>query len=129
MALAWFWFYLGHFGEGRAWLERAVAVDDVPPDPRTAALVHAAFFAHIQGDLPRAVMLAEAGLTLAEACGALPYASYAQTILGLVADEEADYDLAGPRYEAALALALTAGDPFWDRFRDGDGRRRRPGSR
>ncbi|HEV3152417.1 MAG TPA: tetratricopeptide repeat protein [Candidatus Baltobacteraceae bacterium] len=45
-----FWQYRGNVGEGRAWLERALACEDVEPAARAALLRRAATFASKQDD-------------------------------------------------------------------------------
>src|SRR5262249_18578448 len=49
-ALSWFWYIRGPLGEGRSWLERALAVADVPVALRVRAMVGAGLLAHFQGD-------------------------------------------------------------------------------
>jgi DNA-binding CsgD family transcriptional regulator len=113
VALNHFWFYLGHFGEGRAWLERAATLGDVPPDLRAEALVGAALFAQKQGDLARATAPAEEGLALATAHGNALASAKAQMLLGILAEDEGDFDRAAERFAEGLAQARVAGNPFW----------------
>jgi predicted ATPase/transcriptional regulator with XRE-family HTH domain len=40
-ALGWFWYYHGHYREGRSWLERARAVDGSPPPDAASASARA----------------------------------------------------------------------------------------
>jgi len=49
-AAPWFWLALGHFAEGRLWLDRALALDDAPGLERSWALVTTAYLAVCQGD-------------------------------------------------------------------------------
>lgn len=46
----WFWLALGHFAEGRVWLDRALALDDSPGIERSWALATTAYLAVCQGD-------------------------------------------------------------------------------
>lgn len=49
-AAPWFWMALGHFAEGRIWLDRALALDETPSLERAWALLTAAYLAVCQGD-------------------------------------------------------------------------------
>lgn len=49
-AAPWYWLALGHFAEGRLWLDRALALDDTPGLERSWALVTTAYLAVCQGD-------------------------------------------------------------------------------
>lgn len=49
-AAPWFWLALGHFAEGRLWLDRALALDDAPSLERSWALMTTAYLAVCQGD-------------------------------------------------------------------------------
>jgi non-specific serine/threonine protein kinase len=113
VALHWFWFYQGHVGEGRAWLERAATLGDIPPGLRPTALVLAAWLAGKQGDLERASALAEEGLALATERGDVLTSAKARQILGIIAGAMGDDDRAAEHTAEGLALARRAGNPFW----------------
>jgi predicted ATPase/DNA-binding CsgD family transcriptional regulator len=66
-ALWWFWMMRGHYGEGRRWLEAALAMDGrVSPEARAMALAGVGGLAVDQGDLDRAEEACEAGLELVQ---------------------------------------------------------------
>src|SRR5919112_998489 len=70
VALSRFWYVRGYLGEGRGWLERAVADGDAaPPLLRRRALTAAASFALIQGDYGAATALSERSLDAARQSG------------------------------------------------------------
>jgi DNA-binding CsgD family transcriptional regulator/tetratricopeptide (TPR) repeat protein len=64
-ALAWFWWMRGHYGEGRRWLNAAIAVgEEAPAAARAKALHGAGMMAYGQGDFAETVPLQERGLAL-----------------------------------------------------------------
>jgi predicted ATPase/DNA-binding CsgD family transcriptional regulator len=64
-ALAWFWWMRGHFGEGRRWLNLALAAgNEAPAAVRAKASRDAGTMAYAQGDFDQAVALQERSLTL-----------------------------------------------------------------
>ena len=86
------WFYwagCGMLGEGRHWLDRALATS--PPSPeRAKALWVNGYVATLQGDLPRAVALLEECRTYAGETGddvALAYATHRLGCTNLVGDD------------------------------------------
>src|SRR5215210_1124021 len=111
-ALQWFWFARGYYGEGRSWLEQALAGED---GATTAALAKGldavGWLAQEQGDIDRAAEAAENGLKLGreEVVGNVVVADL-QHVLGETARHRGDYDLATEYYEEGLELYLEAGD-------------------
>jgi predicted ATPase/DNA-binding CsgD family transcriptional regulator len=64
-ALAWFWWMCGHYGEGRRWLNAALAMgEEAPAAARAKALHGAGMMAYGQGDFAETVPLQERGLAL-----------------------------------------------------------------
>jgi len=112
--LARFWVNLGDLAEGRAWLERAVALTGPSPPPtRVDALCWAAAFASLQNDKARANELAAEALRLARACGFQLGEALALLQLGDAA-EAADPDLAEALTQEAQALFQQWGEPVWE---------------
>ena len=66
-ALRWFWYRRGHYGEGRRWLDGALAKEGRAPAAARAGALHAAgWVAHDQADMDRAEAVAEQGVELGE---------------------------------------------------------------
>jgi len=115
-ALAPFWLFHSHRGEGRGWLQAALdRARDVPvaAAPRAKSMGGAAVLAFTQGDYGRAAELAEEGLTLQQERGDHWGIATALNLLGAVERARGNYDLAALRFEAALALFEETGDTGW----------------
>jgi len=63
-ALWQFWDMRGYYGEGRRWLEEALAKDGRASVARAKVLEGVGWLADLQGDIDRAVAAAEEGLRL-----------------------------------------------------------------
>ncbi len=64
-ALAWFWYTIGALGEGRRWLERALAInDDAPADVRAKVLASLGWIRLFHGDFDGARSTLEEALAL-----------------------------------------------------------------
>ena len=110
-ALVWFWFIRGHFGEGRAWLERALAAGgQVDAGSRAKALTGLGMLVWRQGDYAHAAMLLGEGIALCR--GARERAGLADALHHLAHVREAQGDAAGAArlFEESLAIARAAGD-------------------
>ena len=89
------WFYWvgsGHLGEGRHWLDRALALAPEPTEARAKALWVTGYMATLQGDLPRAAPALEECRRQALETGddrALAYALHRQGCAALIADDPA----------------------------------------
>ncbi|MFF3593943.1 ATP-binding protein [Kitasatospora indigofera] len=87
------WFYwvgCGHLGEGRHWLDRALALAPEPTEARAKALWVTGYMATLQGDLHRAGPALEECRRQALATGddrALAYALHRQGCAALIGDE------------------------------------------
>lgn len=87
------WFYwvgCGHLGEGRHWLDRALALDPEPTGARAKALWVTGYMATLQGDLVAARPALEECRRQALATGddrALAYAVHRQGCAALIGDE------------------------------------------
>ena len=85
-ALGWFWYYHGHFQEGRDWLERALAMDAddaagaAPASARADVLVGLGVLLHTLGEGERAVALLGAGAALRRAEGDDLGRAYAESL-------------------------------------------------
>ncbi len=119
IAALWrFWWIRGYLGEGRAWVERALARHEAAPVAvRAKALAAAAEVAEAQGDHDQATAWFEAALSLGQAIG--DQAGVAQCLNGLgnVARVRVAFDDAAGLHERALAR--------WREVGDRRGRRRR----
>ena len=112
--LARFWVNHGDLAEGRAWLERAVAlIGPSAPPTRVEALYWAAMFASLQDDNARAAELAADALRLAQAGGFRLGEALALIQLGDAAEVD-DPDRAEALSKEALALLHQVGEPVWE---------------
>ena len=112
--LARFWVNHGDLSEGRAWLERAVALTgSSSPPTRVEALYWAAAFASLQHDEARATKLGAEALRLARACGFRLGEALALIQLGDAAEAD-DPDRAEALTEEALVLLRQLGEPVWE---------------
>ncbi|MFJ2189362.1 ATP-binding protein [Kitasatospora sp. NPDC087861] len=107
------WFYwvgCGHLGEGRHWLERALALDREPTQARAKALWVTGYTATLQGDLETARPALEECRRQALTTGddrALAYAVHRQGCVALIGD---DPDRAAELFEEALWHYRTIGE-------------------
>lgn len=111
-ALGEFWYMGGNLGEGRRWLEAALANSaDAPPTPaRIEALLRAGWIAWEQGDYAGSAALSGEGLALAQESGDEAGAVAALSSLGWVALLQIDLGRASALAEEALALGRALGD-------------------
>ena len=111
-ALWTFWHAHGHSGEGRKWLEEALAKDDrASVAARLKALEGMCWMAIDQRDLDRAEAAAQAGLKLDEEVeiGNKLAASF-RTMLGYTVDLRGDHERAKELLEESLRLSREAND-------------------
>jgi non-specific serine/threonine protein kinase len=117
-ALGWFWSVHGHFREGQAWLERALAQADAPPAAVEArALLGLGLLVFLQGDDRRAAALYTASLDCHRQAGDVAGTSWALTSLGTLAANEGELDQARTFLDEALALARELDDAAVGRSR------------
>jgi predicted ATPase/DNA-binding SARP family transcriptional activator/DNA-binding CsgD family transcriptional regulator len=106
-ALQLFWSAQGHYGEGREWLEEALAKDDgrASAAARAGALEGLGWLAYDQDDLDRAEAAAKEGLELsARAVVEGSVTASLQDILGCIAEGRGDYAHAKRLNEESLKL-------------------------
>jgi non-specific serine/threonine protein kinase len=101
-ALSWFWTTRGHFTEGRAWLEGALAAAPDAAPQRARALLAAARVTFWQGDYPAAQAFCEGAADLFERRGEAVDLGWALTLLGSISAYQGDYEQAAARFDAAL---------------------------
>ncbi|MFF7989343.1 ATP-binding protein [Kitasatospora xanthocidica] len=107
------WFYwvgCGHLGEGRHWLDRALALDREPTEARAKALWVTGYMATLQGDLGAARPALEECRRQALDTGddrALAYAVHRQGCVALIGD---DPERAAELFEEALWHYRTIGE-------------------
>ncbi|HSR22349.1 MAG TPA: AAA family ATPase, partial [Candidatus Eisenbacteria bacterium] len=102
-ALSWLWVTHGRFGEGRAWLEGALAAAAPDAPERGGGLLAAARVAFWQGDYAAARRHCESSLDLLEAPDDAVDRGWALTLLGSIHGYQGEYDRAGRRFQEALA--------------------------
>ena len=112
--LARFWVVLGAVNEGRAWLDRAVALNGPSAvATRVDALCWAAQFASHQNAIERAELLAGEALTIAREHGYDRGEAMAVHQLGQVAHRRGDLVSAATRYEEAVIGFRRLDEPIW----------------
>jgi DNA-binding NarL/FixJ family response regulator len=116
-ALGQFWYLRGYFGEGRRWLEEALAkASPASTAARANALRRLSFLAFMQGDLDRAQEAGEEGLNLErveqfwDITGRRSIAAGLLHMLGLVMSARGDPERAIHLYEESLVFSRKVGD-------------------
>lgn len=106
--LSAFWEVRGYLGEGRSWLEAALASS--PPSPIQArALLRAATLARIQGDFAATRSFSSRALALLEQSGDEQGIASSLTILGSVSEGEHAVSLSGSSLSLARHLREVSG--------------------
>ena len=117
-ALGQFWYLRGYLGEGRRWLEEALAkASPASTAARANALHRLSFLAYLQGHLDRAQEASEEGLKLEgveqfwDIAGRRSVAAgLGRLMLGIVASAQGDSERAIQLYEKSLAFSRKVGD-------------------
>jgi DNA-binding NarL/FixJ family response regulator len=116
-ALGQFWYLRGYLGEGRRWLEEALAKSSLASTAARANALHRlSFLAYLQGDLDRAQEAIEEGLKLEGVelfrgvARRISAEAGLQLMLGIVASARGDSERAIRLYEESLALSRKVGD-------------------
>jgi predicted ATPase/class 3 adenylate cyclase/Tfp pilus assembly protein PilF len=110
-----FWSVIGHYSEGRRWLEEALAMDGRGSmESRVMTLAGVGELSSYQGDLDRAEEALEEGLELLarEATGRSEAKLNLLLSLGHVALEREDLDRATEAFEESLALSREMGNDW-----------------
>jgi non-specific serine/threonine protein kinase len=113
-ALWRFWYIRGHLGEGRRWLEQALARDggDGRASSRAKGLGGAGVLAFYQGEYSRAAALSGAALALGRQAGDRAIIALALHGLALVARMGGQKSTARAMYEEALGHLREVGDKW-----------------
>jgi predicted ATPase/DNA-binding CsgD family transcriptional regulator len=109
-----FWYFRGHWSEGHAWAERALAVAaPAPPEARAWALLGAGWLAGPRGDLAETSNHVRAAQSLMRELGDTQGVAETLYALGVVAEDQGDYDAAVRALSEALVLLRSQGStPF-----------------
>lgn len=107
--LWWYWYILGHFTEGRYWLERALDLATVPA-VRLTVLNGAAVLAFSQDDYARARALALEAVIIGREHGDQRAVALALIQLGHIASRTGDIDRALSYCDEGVTLARQVGD-------------------
>ena len=111
-ALFWFWTKCGLFGEGRRWLERALALPvHVPGSVRARALIGLAHMAYFEGQYVEARARAAEALALGREDGDAWAVSVALFVEGGAAFELGEHERAEARLLQAREAADAGGEP------------------
>ena len=124
-ALGYFWMERQYNREGRHWLEQVLARSEAAPGEgpralRALTLVRAGELTWKDGDLARAAVLGQEGLSLFDTLGDSWGTAYGTQVLGHVARAHQDYATATKHYTAALAGFRHVGDQEWIAWTLGD---------
>ncbi|MDP9411691.1 MAG: tetratricopeptide repeat protein, partial [Actinomycetota bacterium] len=112
-ALWWFWRLHGHYGEGRGWLERALAAGgEAPPASRAKALTAAGDLAFLQSEYDLAGERLQEGLALCQTLGDRRGIARAVQLLGSIEREQGRYARAEAFHEESLALWEELGEDW-----------------
>ncbi len=110
-ALGYFWLTHGYIGEGRAWLQGALATGaEGSAAAHARALTMAGHLASWQGDFADGVDLLKQGLALYRALGDRHAIALGLTLLGEAVERQGDYARAILLQEEALALHRALGN-------------------
>jgi predicted ATPase len=106
-----FWLMRGYLGEGRRWLDRALAVAPTAPvEDRFEALLGAFELARIQGDYEASKVQGRRALDLARATSDPYQIGRSLNAASLIASEQGDFDTASNLLEEALEALRLAND-------------------
>ena len=113
-ALGDFWYLRGHFGEGRRWLEEALAKPGRESAARARALQRVSWLAILQGDLDRAEGASQEGLGLEgldlfRTGGGDSMTADLQRTLGIAVSARGEFERAMDLLEKSLALSREVG--------------------
>ncbi|HEY1276374.1 MAG TPA: LuxR C-terminal-related transcriptional regulator [Thermoleophilaceae bacterium] len=110
-ALMEYWYPSGHWADGRAWLEEAIArEEELEEAPRARVLLAAGYLAHFQGDEAIAHPLFERALELSRRLGDEREAASAGYMLGVAAEDRGDFATAERFFAEAVRQYRTLGD-------------------
>lgn len=109
-ALHFYWANCGFLGEGRYWLDRALALDTEPTAARAHALWVNAHLAVFQGDVPPAMDMLDECRVLAQQLGDEVSLAYAALMRGFAAHTTCDYSRAVVLCEEALTRLEALGE-------------------
>lgn len=114
-ALAYFWYFQAHIGEGRGWLEHALAHDQgCPAAARAEALTWCAYFAWAQRDFGDAAPRYEEALSLSRDGGDESALILPLAFMGKLSWPAGDYGRAADLQEEALALSRKVGNRWYE---------------
>ena len=113
-ALGWFWYYHGHFQEGRLWLERVLAMaadGKVPASARADALVGLGVLLHTLDEDDRAVALLAEGAALRRSDSDEEGSAHAESLRGGALVSLGQHDEAEELFQELLTWWRNAGRP------------------
>jgi len=123
--LRWYWYWRGHYGEGRRWLDEMLMKGVRSSVAARAKALHAAgWMAHDQGDLDRARAAAEEGIELGRKSSVEnSLAASFRNLLGEAEKYRGDFQRAAALFKEGTALYRGAGDErgvAWGLFLSGN---------
>jgi predicted ATPase/DNA-binding SARP family transcriptional activator len=115
-ALFWFWVLHSYLGEGRGWLEQALAAGEVsvPTSVRAQAFYGAAYLARVQGDFAGARRLVEQSIEMWRVLNPADKSglAHALVLLGWLMRDEGDPATGRSIIEEGVALLREQGDAW-----------------
>jgi non-specific serine/threonine protein kinase len=116
-SLSYYWRYRGHFGEGRRWLDQALALGErrgsVPTDLRAVALTGSGSIAYYQGETERALDLLQPAMALWRETGHALGSVAARSVAGGALVAQGRYDDAVAMIDAEHRRLGDAGELVW----------------
>ncbi|HUG49223.1 MAG TPA: adenylate/guanylate cyclase domain-containing protein [Candidatus Limnocylindria bacterium] len=109
-ALPMYWLMRGLYAEARAWLERALAVDDARDESRRRLLSALGTIAYAQGDSETAIAASDEAAALATALSGAGDIAASLRERALAAWRKRDYSEAEPLFRQRLEWALAVGN-------------------
>ncbi|MCG8920364.1 LuxR C-terminal-related transcriptional regulator [Actinokineospora sp. PR83] len=101
--LHFFWMNCGFVGEGRQWLTRVLALEDLPDEVVVHALWESAYAAAVLGDHPAALEAGHRGVALARRTGDPELLAFALYGLGTAAVVTGQLERAGACFDESIA--------------------------
>jgi predicted ATPase/DNA-binding CsgD family transcriptional regulator len=116
VAMGRYWYVRGYFGEGKNWIERALAAGPADRWSYGSALLIGGWLALQLGDYASAERMVKEGTGLAQELADQHWRGQILTVTGLVLEDRGRIEEAVGRYEEALAVYRSIGDIVWPAY-------------
>jgi non-specific serine/threonine protein kinase len=112
-ATNWYWYVTGQAREGFMWSQRAAALGPTTPAIYAPLLITAGWLANEIGDAQKALPFVREGQRVLHPDHAPEFVPQAETVLGLIALDQGDFDRAASHFSASLAGLEALGEDIW----------------